>query len=451
MAGHIIITRMYYDDKAMFDERVAIMKKTLIPSLQKQQTPFIFCILGDNYIDTLKLDFPFITFQTNEEMLDYCKEERITIQTRHDSDDMMTESFTAFIQNVNKSFQGDDDLLLSFNAQHYDIEKQELIDKFTTYYGTNTSMFLTLINRKIDKHVYEHPHQKMGSFFKKKVYIGAGHVLYGVHTGQIMKIPIEERKKLRQAPKIKEKQMKVLAIAFVYNEKPFLPYAIDWYKSQGCDLYVIDNMSDDGTWEWLQEQGIPSHRFNTQDAFQLEWLQQEMVRTLHKIKPDWFLWFAPDLFHVFDKTIKETIIEVEALHYNQIKSPCFCFKNTGEEFKLPFYSYYKWGTQNKLTLLCSKYDKKLQILADKITIPNAVVSSVGCVLEYGACKPKQYSEDKLLRRKGAWQLGTPEGHGIHYVEGKRKNWIYDKNFLMNICENDTAITGIRKLITKDND
>lgn len=229
----------------------------------------------------------------------------------------------------------------------------------------------------------------------------------------------------------KSKQtMRVLAIAFVYNELPYLPLAIEYYRKQGCELYVIDNYSNDGTYEWLLQNNIPCHRKDTNDAFQLEWLQQEMISTLHKLKPDWFLWFAPDLFHIMPIDITDFCALAQKKGFNQIKSKCFCFKNTGEEFQLPMFRQYHYAHINNAVKLISKYYKGLKIVADQITIPNMNIMNAGTILEYGGCKPKNVQEVKLKRREKAWKLGTPEGHGIHYKAGKKLNWIHDKKTLI---------------------
>lgn len=55
--------------------------------------------------------------------------------------------------------------------------------------------------------------------------------------------------------------MKVLMICFVYNEIKYLPHSIDYYKKNNCDIYVIDNNSTDGTYEWLIENNIPCNRY----------------------------------------------------------------------------------------------------------------------------------------------------------------------------------------------
>jgi len=222
--------------------------------------------------------------------------------------------------------------------------------------------------------------------------------------------------------------MRVLAIAFVYNELPYLPFAVNYYREQGCELYVIDNYSKDGTWEWLQENKIPSHRFDSKEAFQLAWLQGEMIKTLHILKPDWFLWFAPDLFHVFDSTIYETIGLMNRAGFNLIKSPCYSIKNTGEKFGIPLQNHYGWGVVNNKVLLVGKYHEKLTISGDGVGVPDRNVFQTGVIFEYGTCKPKEVQEEKLRRREKAWTLGTPHGHGGHYRRGKELDWVYPTTY-----------------------
>lgn len=220
--------------------------------------------------------------------------------------------------------------------------------------------------------------------------------------------------------------MKVLAIAFVYNEIELIGKSVQYYHNNGCDVYVIDNMSNDGTWEWLQANNIPSSRCDTGGAFQLEWLQTELLRILHILKPDWFLWFAPDLFHVFDSPIKETIQNAEYKNYNQISSPCYCFKNTGEERNGNPWETYFYASKNNRVVLISKYFEEIGIMGDAIHVPFPKVFKIGIILEYGGTKPVHIQDEKLARRKRAWELGTPKNHGTHYLQGKENNWIYQK-------------------------
>ena len=84
--------------------------------------------------------------------------------------------------------------------------------------------------------------------------------------------------------------MRTLCILTIYNEIKFLPYKLQYCIDNNLDLYVIDNMSNDGSWEWLQENNIKSHRFDTDGMFYLKALQKEMVKTVHKEKPDWAIY-----------------------------------------------------------------------------------------------------------------------------------------------------------------
>lgn len=233
--------------------------------------------------------------------------------------------------------------------------------------------------------------------------------------------------------------MRILAIAFVYNERDYLPDAIRYYREQGCELYVIDNYSDDGTWEWLREHGIASHRFDTQGTFHLEWLQAEMIKTIHAIKPDWFLWFAPDLYHVFRSGIVDTVSLVSGTIHNQIQSITYCFKNTGEKRRTGIlFNDFHWAYVNRDVILFSKYHPALSITGDKISIPDARPILLGNIFEYGSCKPQHVLEEKLRRRQKAWKLGTAKTHGEHYLEGSRLGWVIPKTQLTNVWLQDEA-------------
>ncbi len=239
--------------------------------------------------------------------------------------------------------------------------------------------------------------------------------------------------------------MKPLAIAFIYNELPYLPAAIAWYKSQGCNLFFIDNNSTDKSREYLIKQNIPYIKYNTGNAFHLEKLQAKLIEVVHKLKPNWFLWFAPDLFHVFkDKTIAEAIQLADAAGHTRIKSVCHNFKNTGETFNTPLFDYFEYFTINTDVLLCVKYNPEIKIIADTIKT-TGTAQPAGLILEYGSCKPPKTQNEKLQRRQKAWKQGLNRNFGVHYKLGKARNWIYDKADLIHISAYPGVMRSVEKL------
>ena len=69
--------------------------------------------------------------------------------------------------------------------------------------------------------------------------------------------------------------------------------------------YLIDNYSDDFSYEWCRDHKIPCHRFDTKGAFDLRALQREMMRTLNELKPDWVVYLGIDLFAFTDTPIDQ--------------------------------------------------------------------------------------------------------------------------------------------------
>ena len=67
---------------------------------------------------------------------------------------------------------------------------------------------------------------------------------------------------------------------------------------------------------------------------------------------------------------------------------------------------------------------------------NPILISDSIMINYGACKPKEEQEVKLLRRERAWKSGLRKGTGRHYIKGKIRNWIYDKKDYIDIRNTD---------------
>lgn len=232
----------------------------------------------------------------------------------------------------------------------------------------------------------------------------------------------------------KTKEKNVLCIMTIWNEMDYLPLKVQYCKDNDLDIYIIDNMSNDGSWEWLQKNNIPSHRFDTNESFDLRGLQNEMVRTLHLLKPYWVIYNGCDLFPISKNKLYEDIMEEDKKGFNILKMDLCGVFNTGEEHNKfnPFNTYFYCGNikeHNKI----HKYHPNVSYFADNVNLPNPKIGKLeGIMINYGNSKPAEEREATLKRREKAWRNGEPRGHGIHYLRNKALNWVRNKEELIDL-------------------
>lgn len=241
--------------------------------------------------------------------------------------------------------------------------------------------------------------------------------------------------------------MKILCILTIYNEIEYLPYKLKFCKENNLDLYVIDNISDDGSWEWLQENNVPSHRYDTNGSFDLTNLQKEIVRTIHIIKPDWVLYNGCDTFTSTDNTLYDEIINVDNQGYNVITIDVLNVFNTGESINNnPFDTFFHYKKITTKTKFIHKYESNIRYRGDQVKLRNEKITHInGIMINYGDTKSKEERMITLERRQKAWDNGEPRGHGKHYLNGNEKNWIWNKNDLEDLRNSDYNVY-INKLI-----
>lgn len=230
--------------------------------------------------------------------------------------------------------------------------------------------------------------------------------------------------------------MKILAAALCYNERPYIEEMVNFYEEQGCDLFILDNMSNDGTYEWLIGNDIPTFRVDTDESFHLDLLQEELNKQLSLINPDWVVYTGVDSYYHFPSTIKETVINADSLGYNVIQTGYCSVCNTGEKRKLPLKDNYFYYSKQRNLQMIGKYQKdETVIVADFIKVGNPkVYISKGYFVNYGMCKTKEERESTYKRRVKAWDMGLRRGYGTHYRPAKLQNWTWDKKNLMDIRE-----------------
>ena len=226
--------------------------------------------------------------------------------------------------------------------------------------------------------------------------------------------------------------MRTLMITFVYNEIKYLPHVIDYYKKNGCEIYIIDNYSNDGTYEWLVENQIPCHRIDTKEAFHVRVLEDDLIATVHRLKPDWVIFGSADLYHITELPLAEYIEWLDSRGYNQLTLQCIsAIPTTAEEMTLPppLPQHHDYALTYRPLTMISKYGEGFYLDGDTLRIKNAnpYYCQEGVSINYGPCKPVEEQEVKRLRTRKAWEQGMNAGYSVHYEKAKKIDWIYPKS------------------------
>jgi len=231
--------------------------------------------------------------------------------------------------------------------------------------------------------------------------------------------------------------MKILVVASAYNEIKYISDMVKYYRDQGCDIFILDNESTDGTTEWLVNNKVRTKICKTGGLFHLIQLQAGLMEAIREIKPDWVVYTGIDIIYSFDKTIRETIEQADKDGYNMIGVQHYNMHNTGERFVIPNKDHFFYARKGNILLMIAKYEEPFSFNADSIiTNYRKVLKADGVLINYGNCKPKEEREDTYRRRRKAWDAGLDINLGVHYVEGHDKNWIWSKDELIDIRETE---------------
>ncbi|SEW09179.1 glycosyltransferase family 2 protein [[Clostridium] fimetarium] len=133
---------------------------------------------------------------------------------------------------------------------------------------------------------------------------------------------------------------KVLAIIHTYNEADIISKTMTYILEQGLDIYLVDNWSDDGTFEIAQNiydrfpQRVYLERFPEDGQTQYyEWYHQlKRTEDISKNMPyDWFIHYDADEMRISpwrNVTLLQAIYWIDTLGYNLIENTVIDFKLT---------------------------------------------------------------------------------------------------------------------------
>lgn len=231
--------------------------------------------------------------------------------------------------------------------------------------------------------------------------------------------------------------MKILYITHIWNEINYLPLKVKWCKINGLDIYVLDNFSSDGSWEWLLKNKIPCERINTGGTFHLGILQKATDMVIRKIKPNWVIYVGMDTFVQTDGKLCDEIQKTDKQGFNIISMIWGNMLNIGESRRKfdPFNTYFYYAVIRLRIALIWKYNPKVRLFADSVIFPpksRRTKELPGIMLNYGNTKPANQRRLTLYRRKLAWNKGLLKGWGTHYLTWAKINWVWDKNKIPDI-------------------
>ena len=243
---------------------------------------------------------------------------------------------------------------------------------------------------------------------------------------------------------MQNKPLNILSISCCYNGLDILPYILEYNRKEGIDSFVLDNYSTDGSWEYLQDNKIPSKRMDTDGAFHVTKIQDAKKEIIHGLKPDWVLRGSSDHFILTPNSLRETIETVDNDGYNAISMPFYRIKNTGEERlengdprKIYFY-YSPHFAQENFGCAIHKVNGFNGYSADDIDMTNikTYIINGACLLDYGDTRSAEKRDKEYQRRQLAWGRGEPWLYGRHYVSGSERNWEWEKDTLLDIRESE---------------
>lgn len=231
--------------------------------------------------------------------------------------------------------------------------------------------------------------------------------------------------------------MKILNYMCCWNEIEYLPKCVKFYQQHGIDVVVADNHSDDGSWEWLNDNGIECFQFDTGGAFTVKAQQKLRMRYVAEHKEyDWIIYGDADEYPATERDLLEVFDAAQDAGCNVIRMKSFEIHNTGEERGEPTNTYFYYSERYKSRKGIERIHKNVPdfgYTGDMIAIRSGKkVATVdqGNYLNYGNTKTAEQRERVYQRRKLAWDRGLePRVHGSHYKINRERGFKWDKNTL----------------------
>jgi hypothetical protein len=186
---HLIFTRMRFDDMDLMSKYLAVTKKTLIPSLKSQTNKNFTWVLmirkDDEEFLRSELDYPFTAVYDVNGFINLAIGEKFEIQTRHDCDDNMSPNY---IQKLQEIYEENKDIhactLIHCQPKQIIYQTGE-VRKLGAYHDKRTSMHLTICQKNVKHHVYQHQHGQMWKIAQRVILLPEGYTEWVIHGNNI--------------------------------------------------------------------------------------------------------------------------------------------------------------------------------------------------------------------------------------------------------------------------
>ena len=189
---HILVTRCKFNDETLFQNYYRVMEQTYIPSLNKQKNKnFILGLVSNqHHFDLIrqKIDKNIEMIRFDDQKKDYREyviKHNITLQTRHDCDDIMNENYIEVIQNLyEKNKNKYEKFILNFHQTKYDFHSKKEYTHSRDY-SKVCSMFSTLIQKEVTDGVFDVVHDLLKRLGNNVIYIPETYVKLVIHNSNI--------------------------------------------------------------------------------------------------------------------------------------------------------------------------------------------------------------------------------------------------------------------------
>ena len=196
---HILITRLWFDNRELLDKYLDVSLKTFIPALKSQTCKnFEFGLLiRDEHVDYVRkrIGIDFIAFTGGiEQFREIVKKNSYDLQSRVDIDDWIAPTYIAEIQKI---YKANKDKYKSFiiHAQPVRVDwVTKRLSEVAPYHEKRTSMFLTLYQRNIEHPVYCGTHGQMWRLVDKVFMLPRGMARWTNHKDSVTSTRLRNKK-----------------------------------------------------------------------------------------------------------------------------------------------------------------------------------------------------------------------------------------------------------------